>query len=128
MPARTLIVVYAKDIERVAVFYSRGLTRPIVEQEPGFVIVGDTEMEVAVVRMAGSLAKETEIAVPPRVREETPLKPSFLVADLKITREAVLAAGGGAKPLSAAWSWRGEIHLDAYDPEGNRVQLRAHQV
>ena len=124
-PVPALVVVYAQDIEKVARFYSETLRRPIIEREPGFVIVGDAGMEVAVVRMSDAVAKGISISAPPRVREETSIKPSFLVEDLDIASRAATAAGGGTKLASAAWQWRGQLHLDGFDPEGNAVQFRA---
>jgi len=116
--------VYAQDIERVAEFYRRTLSRPVLEREPGFVVVGDASLEVAVVRMAEALAKETPLSTPPRVRRDTALKASFLVADLEHARAEAEAAGGATKPVRAAWEWRGQLHLDGHDPEGNVVQFR----
>lgn len=123
--APALIVVYAQDIAKVALFYSKTLARPIVEQEDRFIVVGDAGLEIAVVRMPDALIEKTPLSVPPRVREETPLKPSFLVEDLSLASEAAAATGGGTKPVNAAWRWRGQLHLDGYDPEGNAVQFRS---
>jgi catechol 2,3-dioxygenase-like lactoylglutathione lyase family enzyme len=155
-PAPALIVIYARDIEKVAAFYARTLARPVVERDARFVVVGDAAVEVAVVRIPDSLVAASSLESPspvmeettprmrqenssrmqqetsarmrqetsPRVREETPLKPSFLVDDLEAAVAAAAAAGGGTKPLHAAWGWRGQLHLDGHDPEGNPVQFR----
>lgn len=120
-----LTVIYAQDISRVAEFYARTLSRPIVDRDAGFVLVGDATLEVAVVRMPEALVAANPLATPPRLREDTPVKPSFLVSDLEAAAASAVAAGGGTKPIAAAWSWRGQLHLDGYDPEGNPVQLRA---
>lgn len=119
-----LTVIYANDIERVAEFYARSLSWPITERDPGFVIVGSAPAEIAIVRMSAAAAAANAVAVPPRIREDTPLKASFLVADLQATSVDAAATGGGTKPISSAWSWRGQLHLDGYDPEGNMVQFR----
>ncbi|MCU0494530.1 MAG: hypothetical protein MUD01_23330, partial [Chloroflexaceae bacterium] len=71
-----------------------------------------------------SEAAQVEIASPLVVREETPMKCSFLVGDFAALRAAALATGGGLKPAEAAWRWRGALHLDGWDPEGNVVQFR----
>ncbi|MBB3103530.1 VOC family protein [Azomonas macrocytogenes] len=123
-PVLARMVIYAKDIKKVATFYKRTLSLLVLEEEPGFVIVGDVDLEIAVVKMPEALANEVHISVPPRVREETPMKFSFLVEDLDRVRSAATAAGGGAKPIAAAWQWRGQLHLDGHDPEGNVVQFR----
>jgi catechol 2,3-dioxygenase-like lactoylglutathione lyase family enzyme len=147
-PAPALIVIYARDIEKVAAFYSRTLARRVVERDARFVVVGDAAVEVAIVRIPDSLVAASSLESPshvmeetaprmrqenshrmqqetsPRVREETSLKPSFLVDDLEAAVAAAAAAGGGTKPLHAAWGWRGQLHLDGHDPEGNPVQFR----
>ncbi|MGI8509778.1 MAG: VOC family protein [Gemmatimonadaceae bacterium] len=123
-PAPSLLVIYAQDIARVAEFYERTLSRPVMEQDARFIVVGDSAMEVAIVRMPEALVAANPLGSPPRVREETPLKPSFLVDDLDGVVAAAAATGGGTKPITAAWQWRGQLHLDGHDPEGNPVQFR----
>ena len=123
-PAPALVVIYVQDVVRVAAFYRDTLSRPIVSQEAGFAVVGDAALEVAVVRMHEALAVANPLETPPRVRAETPLKPSFLVDDLVRVAAAAAAAGGGTKPSDAAWRWRGQLHLDGHDPEGNPLQFR----
>jgi predicted enzyme related to lactoylglutathione lyase len=124
-PSASLIVIYAQDLARVAEFYTRTLSRPIVGRDVGYIVIGDSAVEVAIVRTPDSLAAVNPIAKPPRVREETPLKPSFLVDDLDDVVRAAVDTGGGVKPVTAAWRWRGQLHLDGHDPEGNPVQFRA---
>jgi len=127
-PAPALVVIYAQDLGRVAAFYARTLSRPFIARDDGFIVVGDPTFEVAIVRTPDALAAANPLAIPPRVREETPLKPSFLVDDLDEVVAAATATGGGTKPRSAAWSWRGQLHLDGYDPEGNPVQFRVREA
>ncbi len=64
------------------------------------------------------------ISVPPVVRDGTPIKCSFWVENLQHVKTEAEAAGGATKPVSAAWRWRGQLHLDGHDPEGNVVQFR----
>ena len=81
-------------------------------------------VELSVVRIPEQLASTIVIANPPVVRESTPVKLSFLVPRLDAVRAAATATGGGLDPLDSAWSWRGMLHLDGFDPEGNVVQFR----
>jgi len=126
-PTPALIVIYAQDVARVSAFYRDTLLRPLVAQEAEFAVVGDAAFEVAVVRMPDALAAANPLETPPRVRTETPLKPSFLVDDLVRVAAAASAAGGGTRPGDAAWRWRGQLHLDGHDPEGNPVQFRVRE-
>lgn len=124
--APVLVVIYARDVARVAEFYSRTLSRPVTERSERYVLVGDGDAEVAVVRMPDGLVAGHPTAIAPRLREETPIKPSFLVEDLEEVIRATAASGGGTKSMNAVWSWRGQRHLDGHDPEGNPVQFRVH--
>lgn len=123
-PVVASLVIYAKDIAEVATFYERTLCLSTLEFEPGFVIVGNSIVEIAVVQMPEAIAKDVHISVPPYVREETPLKLSFLVNDLEHVHAEAVATGGDTKPIENAWRWRGQLHLDGHDPEGNVVQFR----
>lgn len=117
-------VVYAKDLAVVAEFYERVLELARVEEAPSFVLLGGNGFELSVVAMPAELAAEVVVAKPPAPREETPIKLSFLVPDIENRRKVVVSAGGSLKATEAAWSWRGEMHLDGADPEGNVFQLR----
>jgi predicted enzyme related to lactoylglutathione lyase len=57
-------------------------------------------------------------------RDDTAIKPTFVVKDLAVVREAVEKTGGFLKPLKQAWRFRGFIVLDGWDPEGNIVQFK----
>ena len=127
-PVRASLVVYAKDINRVATFYERTLSLIAIEREPKFIVLGNNDFEVAVVQIPEELAEEITISIPPQTRAETPLKFSFLVDDLAHAHAEATAAGGGTKPVDSAWHWRGQFHLDGHDPEGNVVQFRKRDV
>lgn len=117
-------VIYAKDIRRVAEFYRRTVPLAMIETDPGFMVLGGEGFEVTVVQIPEQLAQDIAIAAPPIPREETPIKLSFLVENLDRVHQEAAAAGGSTKPVAEAWSWRGQLHLDGCDPEGNVVQFR----
>jgi predicted enzyme related to lactoylglutathione lyase len=118
------LVVYAKQAEAVARFYERILDLARVESASNFVLLAGIGYELSVVAMPEELALHVTLQSPPAPREETPLKISFLVPDIEALRHAVFSAGGSLKPSQAIWSWRGQLHLDGIDPEGNVFQLR----
>lgn len=122
-PVGALTVIYALDLEPVASFYERTLGIARLEQEEGFIVVGSASFEIAVVKAA---SRPDSKATPPafHVRSETPLKGSYLVDSLERTRIAAEASGGALNPIESAWHWRGQLHLDGHDPEGNVVQFR----
>lgn len=124
VPAPVLSVIYAKDILKVASFYQRTLSLPVLEEESNYVVIGNAAHEIAIVRMANSIAAKTRISAPPELREGTPIKCSFWVENLGQVKAEAEAAGGATRPLASAWHWRGQLHLDGSDPEGNIVQFR----
>lgn len=73
------------------------------------------------------IAADVVIASPPVPRNETPLKPSFVVPSLAAVRAAAQATSGCLEPEEAAWRYRGHVVLDGWDPEGNIVQFRKPQ-
>lgn len=118
------VVLYAQDCERLARFYESVLEIARQEEQPDdFVLLASASIELAIVQAPPAIRDSISIASPPRVRSETPVKISFAVADVEAKRSAVQAAGGFLKPADAAWTWKGALHLDGWDPEGNVFQL-----
>jgi predicted enzyme related to lactoylglutathione lyase len=116
-------VVYAKDLERVVAFYAGVLALPVVAEEAGeFTTLGDDGMELSVVAMPRAIADAITIDSPPRRREDAAVKVSYEVADLVAARRAAGALGGVLDERE--WTWRGTVHCDGHDPEGNVFQLR----
>jgi predicted enzyme related to lactoylglutathione lyase len=118
------VSIYAKDAQRLANFYADvvGLSR---EDEGGsFVLLASNQIELTIVQAPEKYVQSVEITEPPRAREETPIKISFLVSNIELLRQRVEGLGGLLKDASSTWSWRGAYHLDGHDPEGNVFQLR----
>lgn len=117
-------VVYALDLARVAAFYEAVLGWQRTENTQSFVLLDGGACELSVVQVPPEVAAGIVLTDPPAVREHTPIKLSFAVADFEAARQAAQAGGGHLKPAAAAWAWRGCLHLDGADPEGNVFQLR----
>ena len=48
-----------------------------------------------------------------------------LAVDETVDLRGVIASAGGRLPAERKpWEWRGQVHADAIDPEGNVFQLR----
>jgi len=118
------VIIYAKDKDRVAEFYRQTLALAVKEEDPSFTLLREGDLEVSVVRIPDAIASTFTVSVPPELRESTPLKASFLVQDFEAVRAAAVRTGGSLRPSEGAWSWRGALHLDGCDPEGNVVQFR----
>jgi catechol 2,3-dioxygenase-like lactoylglutathione lyase family enzyme len=121
---RQSLVVYAKDKRRVSAFYRRTLGLVAVEDESTHDLLRGAGIELVVHAIPQEYASHISIANPPRVREETPLKPVFRVESLEAVRLAAESAGGSLQPTDRARQYNGAIVLDGCDPEGNVVQFR----
>ena len=127
-PVLTYVVIYAKNLAAIAAFYERTLLLERTEVEPTHILLSGGGTEVAVVQAPESAAANVIITSPPALRTDTPLKASFLVKDFEPVREAARLTGGSLKSEEFAWSWRGFLHLDGNDPEGNIVQFRKREA
>ncbi len=118
------MVIFAKDVARVAAFYAQVLTLEAVEEEVSHIRLVGRACELVVHAIPEAIREGIEISDPPRLRGETPFKPVYVVADLDAVRQGAEATGGGLHPAESAWSFRGATVLDGWDPEGNVVQFK----
>ena len=118
------LVVFAKNKKRVSAFYQQTLGLDVLESDTSHDLLRGHGYEVVVHTIPRKYAASITIAKPPAPREETPFKPTFVVANLAAVRIAVEATGGYLKPESEAWHFRGHVVLDGWDPEGNVVQFK----
>jgi len=118
------LVIFAKNKDQVSAFYKQALELEAQESEKTHDLLVGHGHEVVVHAISKAYAASIEISSPPAPREETPLKPTFVVKDLEVVRAAAQKTGGFLKPLKQAWRFRGFIVLDGWDPEGNVVQFK----
>jgi predicted enzyme related to lactoylglutathione lyase len=123
-PVSVHVVVYAGDLEQLGKFYESALGLTVTETDRRYVVLQGHGYELSVVAMPSDLAAAIQLQSPPTPLEETPIKVSFLVPAIEQCRRVIAAAGGYLKPVEAMWEWRGQLHLDGVDPEGNVFQLR----
>jgi predicted enzyme related to lactoylglutathione lyase len=118
------LVIFAKSKDKVSAFYQQTLGLTAQESATTHDLLVGEGQEVVVHAISKRYADSIEIASPPEPREESALKPTFVVDDLAQVRLAVKRTGGFLKPLKQAWRFRGMIVLDGWDPEGNVVQFK----
>jgi predicted enzyme related to lactoylglutathione lyase len=118
------LVIFAKNKQTVSNFYQQTLGLKLEESDKTHDLLVGHGHEVVVHAISKAYANSIEIASPPIPRDETPMKPTFVVDDLEAVRSAVKATGGHLKPLKQAWRFRGFVVLDGWDPEGNIVQFK----
>jgi predicted enzyme related to lactoylglutathione lyase len=117
-------VLYAKDLERLVEFYSTvvGIDSSLIEKD--FAVLGATPSQFVIVSMPRGIADAIEVATPPDVREDTPIKLVFSVEDIAWARSKAAELGGALKSVEGEWEFEGTKVCDGHDPEGNVFQLR----
>lgn len=118
------LVVFAKNKKCVSAFYRQVLGLVAREERASHDLLCGPGIEVVVHAIPRKRADAISIEDPPRVRDEAPFKPAFVVPDLEAVRSAAEATGGSVKPRDVAWRFRGATVLDGWDPEGNVVQFK----
>lgn len=126
IPVQQGLVVFAKNKKRVSAFYRQTLGLLAVEEETSHDLLQGPGIEIVIHTIPRQIAADIQITRPPQVRDETPLKPTFVVPDLGAVRAAAQATGGWLKPAEQAWQIRGATVLDGHDPEGNVVQFKSY--
>ncbi|WP_396270374.1 hypothetical protein [Ideonella sp.] len=118
------LVIFAKNPSTVSAFYQQTLGLALIDADSSHHLLAGAGLELVIHAIPPAYAAEIEISQPPQLREDTPLKPAFWVADLAAVRVATEATGGGLNPASKTWQIRGAAVLDGWDPEGNVVQFK----
>ena len=113
MPQQGLVV-YAKNKKRVSAFYQQTLGLDVEESESSHDLLRGRDFEVVVHAIPRKYAASLLVSRPPEPRDETPLKPTFVVNSLTEVRRAAEATGGFLKPDAAAWRFRGHTVLDGW--------------
>jgi predicted enzyme related to lactoylglutathione lyase len=122
-PALTAVI-YAKDARRLATFYAEALGLAPFEEGASFILLASSGIELAIVLAPPDIAEMIDVAEPPVVRHDTPIKLSIQVDAIEAVRPVVVRLGGGLTAPETAWTWRNQLHQDGWDPEGNVFQLR----
>lgn len=118
------LVLYAKDMNRVATFYAALAGLAETQRERDFVVLERDGFQLVIVAAPEAIAAQITIGKPPRRREDTPIKPVFVVSGIDAVRAAVVEHGGCIDATERAWSFGPWRVCDGCDPEGNVLQLR----
>ena len=118
------LVVFAKNKERVSAFYQQTLGLELRESDASYDLLQGHGYEVIIHTVPQEHSAEITVSNPPQAREETPFKPTSVVASLLAVRREVDASGGYLKPETDSWQFRCQTVLDGWDPEGNIVQFK----
>ena len=118
--SRPGVVIFTGDHKRLAKFYAGVTGLSVRFEDQGITVLGSETFELVI----HSLPNEPAVSVPPRIREDTYIKPFFPVKSLAETREKSAALGGKLRPQSEEWEARGFRACEAVDPDGNVIQFR----
>lgn len=123
-PGQAGLVIFAKSVKKLSAFYIRTLGLEVEESARSHQLLRGNGYEVVVHAIPPQYAREIKIEKPPELREDSAMKPSFVVPDLQALRLAVVETGGWLKPEEMAWTFCGHKVLDGCDPEGNILQFK----
>ncbi|MFM1681420.1 glyoxalase/bleomycin resistance/dioxygenase family protein [Aeromonas salmonicida] len=119
-PARAGALIYARDLGLLTHFYRTLLQMDILSQEAGLVVMENHDIQLLIHAIPESIA--CDIQVPPILREEGAIKLFFTVPSLAWAEAKAADLGGGLLPQQ--WPGPGLVLRNAFDPEGNILQLR----
>ena len=125
-PARAGAVIYARDLQRMSVFYQRMLGMRPLHQDAQHHVIGSADMQLVLQVMPPPRATASAgcTAAPPTPLADRAIKPFFTVASLA---QAEAAAGSlGGMVFGETYTGPGIRLRNACDPEGNILQLREH--
>ncbi len=119
-------ILFAKDVTRLARFYSEALELRELETEhppEEWTLLDTGGAQLALHRIPDPWRADVEITDPPRVREGSPNKLVFQVDDIPKWRDALVARGAVAIDSTRANPPGELVRHDFADPEGNVFQI-----
>lgn len=120
--SRAGAVLYARDLDRVAAFYSAVLGLEPAGRDDEHVVLESPGFQLVVLR--SQAASITPMSGPPVRRAEAAIKPVFFVPSIAQVRTSAEGHGGVLDGPEKEWRFEGWKVCDGLDPEGNVVQFR----
>ena len=120
-------LIYAKDLARLAAFYRQLLSMAEVHATEELVGLRSSDGrlpngDLIVHQIPVHIAETIVVASPPELREDTAIKPFFVVASFAEAQARASSLGGAL--FGPQYEGPGFRLTNAYDPEGNIIQLR----
>lgn len=117
-------VIFAQDVDRVARFYETLLMMSPVHVEQGLRVIASDRMELVIHALPPDQTSVPVAVEVPEAREDTYIKPFFVVTSLSEARQLAPSLGGYVLPPDREFVARRFRACNACDPEGNVVQFR----
>ena len=124
--SRTGAVLFAKNLDRVATFYSVVLGLTEANRADDHILLESPGFQLVVHRITVGGAAAGDITAPPARRATAAFKPVFFVPSISRLRGVAETHGGILEPADQEWSFNGVTVCDGLDPEGNVIQFREH--
>lgn len=121
-PARAGALIYARDLGLLTHFYRTLLQMDIRSQDAAFVVMENDDIQLLLHAIPAPYAEHVVITTPPVLREQGAIKLFFTVPSLAWAEARAADLGGGLLPQQ--WPGPGFVLRNAFDPEGNILQLR----
>jgi len=123
-PQLTGAVLYAKDPERLAAFYSAVAGLRITNRRESFFVLGSSSAQLVIVQIPKPIADAIALETPPIRRENASIKLVFSIENIELGRAKAAELGGELNASNREWEFEGAKVCDGHDPEGNVFQLR----
>lgn len=120
--ARAGVLIYAKDVERMSMFYEKVLNATVLRADQEHRVLQTADTQLILHAIPAQYAESIVITRPPAAREEQAIKPFFTVPDLDAAEKVVRENGGLV--WGPVWPGPGMRVRNVCDPEGNILHLR----
>lgn len=121
-PAKSGILIYAKEIELVSRFYEKVLLAEVIFADSEHRVLQSADAQLIIHAIPAQYAEGVEITAPPSARTEQAIKPFFTVASLENVERVATESGGLV--WGPVWQGPGMRVRNVCDPEGNIIHLR----
>ncbi len=121
-PARTGVLIYAKNLVAVSSFYEQVLGATVLRADDEHRVLQSADAQLIIHAIPERYASSIIIHAPPVPREEQAIKPFFTVESLAAAERVAERCGG--KVWGPVWPGPGIQVRNVCDPEGNIVHLR----
>jgi predicted enzyme related to lactoylglutathione lyase len=116
-------VIYVKDLDRMRSFYEACFHMEVADGAHEYCVLESESLTLSLVKVPEQIAASLVVSDPPARRQEVPIKLAFMVASIDVLRTPFAEFGGVVDSATSQWEFRGGVHCDGVDPEGNVVQL-----
>jgi predicted enzyme related to lactoylglutathione lyase len=120
---KSAAVLYVRDLHPMRSFYRACFHMDIVDEAHESCVLESELLTLSLVTVPERVGETIVLTTPPTRREAVPIKLAFPVHDIEALRPLFAELGGVIDPATTRWEFRGRIHCDGVDPEGNVIQL-----